>query len=43
MQSTLLAQGAEPAPGTPQEFSAFIKDESVKLRKLIELTGLRAE
>jgi tripartite-type tricarboxylate transporter receptor subunit TctC len=43
MQSTLLAQGAEPSAGTPQEFSAFIKNESVTLRKLIERTGMRAE
>ena len=43
MRDALLAQGAEPAPGTPEEFAAFIKSETVKLKKLIKLTGMRAE
>jgi len=43
MQATLRAQGAEPAPGTPEEFAAFIKTETAKLKKLIELTGMRAD
>lgn len=43
MQTALLAQGAEPAPGMPAEFAAFIKSETVKLKKVIELAGIRAE
>jgi tripartite-type tricarboxylate transporter receptor subunit TctC len=43
MQTTLLAQGAEAAPGTPDEFAAFIKNESAKMKRLIELTGMRAD
>jgi tripartite-type tricarboxylate transporter receptor subunit TctC len=43
MHSTLLAQGAEAAPGTPDEFAAFIKSESAKMKSLIELTGMRAD
>ena len=43
MRNVLLAQGAEPAPGTPDEFTAFIKTETVKLNKVIELAGIRAE
>ena len=43
MQSTLLAQGAEPAPGTPAQFAAFINSESAKMKKLIEQTGMRAD
>jgi tripartite-type tricarboxylate transporter receptor subunit TctC len=43
MQSMLLAQGAHAAPGTPREFAAFINSESTKMKKLIELTGMRAD
>jgi tripartite-type tricarboxylate transporter receptor subunit TctC len=43
MQAALLAQGAEAAPGTPEEFAAFIKSETAKLKKVIDLTGMRAE
>jgi tripartite-type tricarboxylate transporter receptor subunit TctC len=43
MQTTLLAEGAEAAPGTPDEFAAFIRSESAKMKKLIELTGMRAD
>jgi tripartite-type tricarboxylate transporter receptor subunit TctC len=31
----LIAQGADPMPGTPEQFSGFIKSEIVKWRKLI--------
>ena len=43
MKETLLAQGAEPAPGSPDEFAAFIGGESAKMKKLIEATGMRAD
>jgi len=43
MQTTLLAQGAEAAPGTPGEFAAFINSESAKMKRLIELTGMRVD
>lgn len=43
MQAAFRAQGAEPAPGTPAEFAVFIKSETVKLKKVIELAGIRAE
>lgn len=43
MQSAIRAQGAEPTPGSPAEFAAFIKSETVKLKKVIELAGIRAE
>jgi tripartite-type tricarboxylate transporter receptor subunit TctC len=43
METTLLAEGAEAAPGTPDEFAAFIKSESAKMKRLIELTGMRAD
>lgn len=43
MRTLLLAQGAEAAPGTPDEFAAFINSESAKMKRLIELTGMRAD
>jgi tripartite-type tricarboxylate transporter receptor subunit TctC len=43
MHATLLAQGATAAPGTQDEFAAFITSESAKMKKLIELTGMRAD
>jgi tripartite-type tricarboxylate transporter receptor subunit TctC len=43
MQSVLLTQGAEPAPGTPQEFASFIRSEAARLRKVIEVASIRAE
>lgn len=43
MRSILLAQGAEAATGTPDEFAAHINSEAAKMKKLIELTGMRAD
>ena len=43
MQKTLFVQGAEAAPGTPKAFAAFIYSESAKMKKLVELTGMRVE
>ncbi len=43
IQSALLAQGADPAPRTPIEFSAFIKSEIANMKKLIEIAGVRVE
>lgn len=43
MHATLLAQGARAAPGTPSELAAYITSESAKMKRLIELTGMRAD
>jgi tripartite-type tricarboxylate transporter receptor subunit TctC len=43
MRALLLAQGAEAAPGTPEEFAAYINSEAANMKKLVELTGMRAE
>lgn len=43
MRTLLLTQGAEAAPGTPDEFAAYINSEAAKMKKLIELTGMRAD
>jgi tripartite-type tricarboxylate transporter receptor subunit TctC len=43
MRDTLLAQGARPAPGTPEQFAAHIAQESTAMSRLIEATGMRAD
>lgn len=43
MHAVLVAQGARSDPGTSNEFAAFIKAESAKMKRLVELTGMRAE
>jgi tripartite-type tricarboxylate transporter receptor subunit TctC len=43
MRSALLEQGAEPGAGTPEEFRAFIRSETTRLRKVIEAAGIRPE
>jgi tripartite-type tricarboxylate transporter receptor subunit TctC len=43
MHAALLAQGARAAPGTSTEFATFIKAESAKMKRLVELTGMRVE
>jgi tripartite-type tricarboxylate transporter receptor subunit TctC len=35
--------GAEPAPGTPQSFQAFITEETQKLGKVIKSAGIKAD
>ena len=39
----LLSQGAVPSPGTPEELAAFVRSETVKWKKVIELTGAKAD
>jgi tripartite-type tricarboxylate transporter receptor subunit TctC len=43
MRALLLAHGAEAAPDSPQEFAAYINSEAASMKKLVELTGMRAE
>jgi tripartite-type tricarboxylate transporter receptor subunit TctC len=43
LRSSLLAQGAELAAGTPEEFAAFIKSETARLRTVVEVAGIRME
>jgi tripartite-type tricarboxylate transporter receptor subunit TctC len=43
LTSVLVAAGAEAAPGSPEEFSAFIKSETLKWGKVIKATGITAE
>lgn len=39
IRERLTAQGATPAPQTPEEFSRFIKSEMVKWAKVVKATG----
>ncbi|MEN3352196.1 MAG: hypothetical protein V7640_354 [Betaproteobacteria bacterium] len=39
----LVANGAEPRPSTPAELTAFMREESERLRKVIVAAGIRAE
>jgi tripartite-type tricarboxylate transporter receptor subunit TctC len=43
LHATMLTQGARAAPGTPTEFAAYIASESAKMKRLIEVTGMRAD
>ena len=41
--NALLSRGVDPAPGTPAEFADFIKSETIKLKKVIDLAGIKPE
>jgi Uncharacterized protein conserved in bacteria len=41
MRAALLAQGAEAAPGTSADFAAYIRRESVSMKRLIEATAMQ--
>jgi len=41
MRAALLAQGAEAAPGSPEELAAFMRSESASMKSLVEMTGMR--
>ena len=42
-QDTLKAEGSEPVGSSPEQFAAFIRDEIVKWRKIVESAGVKAE
>ncbi len=39
----LVRQGIEPAVGTPEQFRAFLRSETVQLGKLVKIAGLKDE
>ena len=43
LKERMLADGSEPVGNTPEQFRAFIGDEIVKWRRVIQLAGLKAE
>lgn len=42
-QASLLAQGAEAAPGTPEELAAFVKSEIKKWGEIIRAIGIQPQ
>jgi tripartite-type tricarboxylate transporter receptor subunit TctC len=42
-QEMLRAQGGQVAAGTPAQFASFIASETLRLKKLIETAGIRAD
>ena len=43
MREKLVAQGAEPAPTTPEQFAAFVKSEIVKYAKIVKASGAKVD
>jgi tripartite-type tricarboxylate transporter receptor subunit TctC len=43
VRATLQSQGLDPAPGTPEQFGAYIKSERIKWAKVIKESGAKAE
>ena len=43
VRAWLVAQGTEPAPGTPEELTAFLKSDIEKWGKVIRMAGIKAE
>ena len=43
MRSVLLEQGGEPAAGAPEQFAAFIRSETARFKKVIEIAGIKPE
>jgi tripartite-type tricarboxylate transporter receptor subunit TctC len=43
MRSALIAQGAQPVAGSPEELRAFIRDEARKWAEVIRVSGARAD
>ncbi|OFW25227.1 MAG: hypothetical protein A3H97_07695 [Acidobacteria bacterium RIFCSPLOWO2_02_FULL_65_29] len=43
LKAALQRQGAEPAPSTPEQFTAFIRSETERLRQVMHIAGIRVE
>jgi tripartite-type tricarboxylate transporter receptor subunit TctC len=43
VKATLFNQGLDPAPGTPEQFGAYIRAERIKWAKVIKESGAKAE
>ena len=43
VRTTLMNQGLDPAPGTPEQFGAYIKSERIKWARVIKESGAKAE
>jgi tripartite-type tricarboxylate transporter receptor subunit TctC len=43
VKATLAAQGLEVAPGSPEQFAAYIKSEIARFTKIGKAAGIKAE
>jgi tripartite-type tricarboxylate transporter receptor subunit TctC len=43
MQASFAQQGAEPAPTTPEQFTALIQGEIPKYAKIIKMSGAKVD
>jgi tripartite-type tricarboxylate transporter receptor subunit TctC len=43
VKATLAAQGLEVAPGSPEQFAAYIKSEIARFGKIAKAAGIKAE
>jgi tripartite-type tricarboxylate transporter receptor subunit TctC len=43
MKAVLAKIGQDPLWSTPEEFAAFLREETEKWRKVIQATGLKAQ
>jgi tripartite-type tricarboxylate transporter receptor subunit TctC len=43
MRERLTAQGAEPAPMTPDQFAAFIRSEIPKYARIVKASGAKVD
>jgi tripartite-type tricarboxylate transporter receptor subunit TctC len=43
MRERLVAQGAEPAPMTPEQFAAFVKSEIPKYARIVKASGAKVD
>jgi tripartite-type tricarboxylate transporter receptor subunit TctC len=43
MREKLVAQGAEPAPTTPEQFAAFVRSEIPKYAKIVKASGAKVD
>ena len=43
MKAKLIAQGAEPAPGTPQQLGQFIKDKTAQWAPIVKASGAQID
>jgi tripartite-type tricarboxylate transporter receptor subunit TctC len=43
LKERFFVQGAEPVGNTPEEFSAFVRSEIAKWKKVVESSGMRAD
>ena len=43
VREKLLAQGAEPAPGTPEAFASFMRDETAKWAPVVKQAGVKLD